>query len=128
MAIKMSVNPMVASKGPQYHPERMRLVGHVWDVLMRASPRDAVRLLPSPEWGGCARPAAAVVSPARGRPPQAAARRAGLEFVEKLLPTNLTSTDTTERNGRHASRPARASLIELAVNRAPDALIGMLAP
>ena len=27
-----------------------------------------------------------------------AARRAGLEFVEKLLTTNLTSTDTTERN------------------------------
>jgi hypothetical protein len=41
----------------------------------------------------------AVVSlPARGRPPQAAARRAGLEFVEKLLPTNLTSTDTAKRN------------------------------
>jgi hypothetical protein len=41
----------------------------------------------------------AVVSlPARGRPPQAAARRAGLEFVEKLLTTKLTSTSTTERN------------------------------
>jgi hypothetical protein len=37
-------------------------------------------------------------SAGRGRPPQAAARRAGLEFVEKLLTTNLTSTDTTERN------------------------------
>jgi hypothetical protein len=36
--------------------------------------------------------------PARGRPPQAAARRAGLEFVEKLLTTNLTSMDTTERD------------------------------
>ena len=36
--------------------------------------------------------------PARGRPPQAAARRAGLEFVEKLLTANLTSTDTTERD------------------------------
>src|SRR5829696_783046 len=35
---------------------------------------------------------------ARGRSPQAAARRVGLEFVEKLLTTNLTSTDTTERN------------------------------
>jgi hypothetical protein len=34
----------------------------------------------------------------RGRPPQAAARRAGLEFVEKLLTANLTGTDTTERN------------------------------
>jgi hypothetical protein len=33
--------------------------------------------------------------PARGRPPQAAARRAGLEFVEKLL---------TERNGCSAGR------------------------
>ena len=28
----------------------------------------------------------------RGRPPQAAARRAGLEFVEKLLTRNLIST------------------------------------
>src|SRR4029450_1028251 len=28
----------------------------------------------------------------RGRPPQAAARRAGLEFVEKLLTKKLTST------------------------------------
>jgi hypothetical protein len=47
----------------------------------------------------------------RGRPPQAAARRAGLEFVEKLLTTNLTSTDTTERNAGYclfaASRTAR---------------------
>jgi hypothetical protein len=33
---------------------------------------------------------------AGGRPE--AARRAGLEFVEKLLTANLTSTDTTERN------------------------------
>jgi hypothetical protein len=38
-----------------------------------------------------------VMAAGRGRPPQAAARRAGLEFVEKLL-TKLTSTDTTERN------------------------------
>jgi hypothetical protein len=30
--------------------------------------------------------------PARGRPPQAAARRAGLEVVEKLLTTKLTSS------------------------------------
>jgi hypothetical protein len=36
--------------------------------------------------------------PARGRPPKAAARRAGLEFVEKVLTTKLTSTDTRERN------------------------------
>jgi hypothetical protein len=35
----------------------------------------------------------------RGRPPQAAARRAGLEFVEKLLTTKLESADMTERNG-----------------------------
>jgi hypothetical protein len=38
--------------------------------------------------------------PARGRPPQAAARRAGLEVVEKLLTTKLTSTDPA---GRKAS-------------------------
>jgi hypothetical protein len=44
----------------------------------------------------------------RGRPPQAAARRAGLEGVEKLLTTNLTSTDTTERNASMLlPRPAR---------------------
>ena len=34
----------------------------------------------------------------RGRPPEAAARRAGLEFVEKLLTTRLESVDMTERN------------------------------
>jgi hypothetical protein len=36
----------------------------------------------------------------RLRRPTAAAGRplADLEFVEKLLPTNLTSSDTTERN------------------------------
>jgi hypothetical protein len=34
----------------------------------------------------------------RGRPPQAAARRAGLEFVEKLVTTKLDSVDMTERN------------------------------
>jgi hypothetical protein len=34
----------------------------------------------------------------RGRPPKAAARRAGLEGVEKVLTTKLTSTNTTERN------------------------------
>src|SRR5947207_1511945 len=42
----------------------------------------------------------------RGRPPQAAARRAGLKDVEKLLPTNLTSTDTTEWNAGMLPRPA----------------------
>jgi hypothetical protein len=41
----------------------------------------------------------------RGRPE--AARWPALKFVEKLLTTNLTSTDTTERNAEHASRPAR---------------------
>jgi hypothetical protein len=35
-------------------------------------------------------------------------RRAGLEFVERLLTTNLTSTDTTERNASMLRpRPAR---------------------
>jgi hypothetical protein len=49
--------------------------------------------------------------PARGRPPQAAARRAGLEFVEKLLTTNLTSTDTTEWNAGMLRVPLVASLV-----------------
>jgi hypothetical protein len=55
--------------------------------------------------------------PARGRPPQAAARRAGIEFVEKLLTTNLTSADTTERDAgmlRLASR--RVASVELATD------------
>jgi hypothetical protein len=51
--------------------------------------------------------------PARGRPPQAAARRAGLEFVEKLLTTNLTSTDTTERNASMLRVPLVVSLVKL---------------
>jgi hypothetical protein len=38
----------------------------------------------------------------------AAARRAPLEFVEKLLTTNLTSTDTTERNVLLRVPPAAA--------------------
>jgi hypothetical protein len=49
----------------------------------------------------------------RGRPPQAAARRAGLEFVEKLLPTKLTSTDTTERNAGMLRVSLVVSLVEL---------------
>src|SRR6266508_2343376 len=36
------------------------------------------------------------VEPARGRPPQAAARRAGLEGEERFLTATLTSTDMTE--------------------------------
>jgi hypothetical protein len=51
--------------------------------------------------------------PARGRPPQAAARRAGLEFVEKLLPTKLTSTDTTERTAGMLRVSLVVSLVEL---------------
>jgi hypothetical protein len=46
--------------------------------------------------------------PARGRPPQAAARRVGLEFVEKLL--TRTSPARTRRSGTPAcfARPASA--------------------
>jgi hypothetical protein len=51
--------------------------------------------------------------PGRGRPPEAAARRAGLEFVEKLLPTKLTSTDPTERNAGMLRAPLVVSLVEL---------------
>jgi hypothetical protein len=49
---------MVASNRPRWHhPERMRLVGHVGDAPMRASPRDAGRRPPSPRVAGYARPA-----------------------------------------------------------------------
>jgi hypothetical protein len=53
-------------------------------------------------------------SAGRGRPPQAAARRAGLEFVEKLLTDTMVALlDGTERE--HATRvPLVASLVELA--------------
>jgi hypothetical protein len=61
----------------------------------------------------------------RGRPPQAAARRAGLEFVEKLLTTNLefvekllttnlASTDTTERKAGMLRRIRTVASVELA--------------
>jgi hypothetical protein len=55
-----------------------------------------------------------VSTPARGRPPEAAARRAGLEFVEKLLTSAMVALlDGAERE--HAIRvPPVASLIELA--------------
>jgi hypothetical protein len=44
--------------------------------------------------------------PVRGRPPQAAARRAGLEFVEKLLTDTMVALlDGTERE--RYPRPAR---------------------
>jgi hypothetical protein len=48
---------------------------------------------------------------AGGRPE--AARRAGLEFVEKLLPTKLTSTDTTERNTGMLRVPLVVALVGL---------------
>jgi hypothetical protein len=38
-------------------------------------------------------------------------RRAGLEFVEKLLTANLISTDTAERNAGVGSVPLVASLV-----------------
>ena len=52
-------------------------------------------------------------SAGRGRPPQAAARRAGREFVEKLLPTKLTSMDTTERDAGMLRVSLVVSLVEL---------------
>jgi hypothetical protein len=64
--------------------------------------------------GEAGSPVTVVSLPARGRPPQAAARRAGLEFVEKLLTTAMVAL----LDGRNASmlrpRPAVASLVELA--------------
>ena len=50
----------------------------------------------------------ALCLPARGRP-QAAARRAGLEFVEKLLTANLTSTILSEGTVRGAGAGAVAA-------------------
>jgi len=65
--------------------------------------------------GEAGAPVTAVALPARGRPPQAAARRAGLECVEKLLTTAMVALlDGPERE--HASPASRtvASLVELA--------------
>jgi hypothetical protein len=50
----------------------------------------------------------------RGRPPQAAARRAGLEFVEKVLTTKLTNADTTARNAGMLGRVRTVASVELA--------------
>jgi hypothetical protein len=63
--------------------------------------------VPAALGGEVGAPVAVASLPARGRPPQAAARRAGLEFVEKLLTTKLTSTDTTERNAGMLRVPHR---------------------
>jgi hypothetical protein len=66
---------------------------------------------PVPE-GEAGTPVTVVSLPARGRPPEAAARRAGLEFVEKRLPTKLTSSGHDGVEPRHAApRPAFASLV-----------------
>jgi hypothetical protein len=62
-------------------------------------------------------PAAAVALPAGGRPQ--AARLAGLEFVEKLLTTNLSGTDITERNASMLRVPLVVSLVELPTSAAP---------
>src|SRR5215216_1090542 len=62
-------------------------------------------------WFGCGgeagSPVTVVSLPARGRPPEAAARRAGLEVVEKVLTDSMVALlDGTERE--HATpRPAR---------------------
>jgi hypothetical protein len=69
----------------------------------------------------------AVSLPARGRPPQAAARRAGLEFVEKLL-TKLTGTDTTERNaGFGSSFDASRSAHHPVLHALESGRVGLLA-
>jgi hypothetical protein len=63
----------------------------------------------APAWvvGEAGTPATVVSLPARGRPPEAAARRAGLEGVEKSLPAPLNSTDTTEQNAMRCIPPRR---------------------
>jgi len=61
---------------------------------------------------GC--PVTAVALPARGRPPQAAARRAGLEFVEKLLTRNLISAVTSDHDtGSRQSERVRSPLMDV---------------
>jgi hypothetical protein len=52
-------------------------------------------------------PAGPRTAAAGGRP------QAGLEFVEKLLTTKLTSTDTTERNAGMLRVSLVVSLVEL---------------
>ena len=54
-----------------------------------------------------------------GRRPPGGRPKAGLEFVEKLLTTNLTSTDTTERNA--------ACFASLQVDRCAEALSSTIA-
>jgi hypothetical protein len=57
--------------------------------------------------GEAGAPAAVMVLPARGRPPEAAARRAGLEFVEKLL----TSAMVALLDGTVRERASRVPLV-----------------
>jgi hypothetical protein len=49
-----------------------------------------------------------------GRRAAGAARRAGLEFVEKLLTAKLTSTNTTVRNAGMLRRVRTVASVELA--------------
>jgi hypothetical protein len=78
--------------------DRFLLMKHV-----RECPRDAPDSLDSPVvQGEAAAPVTVVSLPARGRPPQAAARRAGLEFVEKLL-TSKASKGSPMRDAHGAS-------------------------
>jgi hypothetical protein len=80
------------------------------DAPVGADPRE-FHFVPPDVKGGAGSPVTVVSLPARGRPPQAAARRAGLEFVEKVL-TKLTSTDTTERNAGMLRVPLVASPVQ----------------
>ena len=73
--------------------DRFLLMKHV-----RECPRDAPDSLDSPVvQGEAAAPVTVVSLPARGRPPEAAARRAGLEVVEKLLTSFIDAANKTSK-------------------------------
>jgi hypothetical protein len=64
--------------------------------------------VPAALGGEVGAPVAVASLPARGRPPQAAVRRAGLEFVEKVLTSAMVALlDGAERE--HASPRSRSS-------------------
>jgi hypothetical protein len=76
-------------------PNYLRGLGFSSCHLLKRTSRIKWRLF---GWGGKSGPGTRHGAAGRGRPPQAAARRAGLESVEKLLTTKLRSADMTGRN------------------------------
>jgi hypothetical protein len=65
--------------------------------------------------GEAGSPVTVALLPARGRPPQAAARRAGLEFVEKLLTSAMVAL-LAERNASMVPRAVRRLCVPYAAS------------